>query len=114
MEPVAPGTNRAAIDAGADILAHPGLITEEEVRAAKEKNVLLEITARKGHSLTNGHVARLAERIGAKMVIDTDSHEPGDLIDAAAARMVVRGAGLPEKFFERMQENAKALISRLL
>jgi putative hydrolase len=27
-EPVAPGTNRAAIEAGVDILAHPGLITE--------------------------------------------------------------------------------------
>ena len=112
VEPVASGTNRAAIDAGADILAHPGLITEADVRAAKENNVLLEITARKGHSLTNGHVARLAEHIGAKMVIDTDSHGPGDLIDAAMAKQVVRGAGLSEEFFERMQENARVLISK--
>jgi len=112
VELVASGTNRAAIDAGADILAHPGLITEADVRAAKENNVLLEITARKGHSLTNGHVARLAEHIGAKMVIDTDSHGPGDLIDAAMAKQVVRGAGLSEEFFERMQENARVLISK--
>jgi len=35
MEPVAPGTNRAAIEAGVDLLSHPGLITPEEaVRAA--------------------------------------------------------------------------------
>jgi histidinol phosphatase-like PHP family hydrolase len=110
-EPVAPGTNRAAIDAGADILAHPGLISEADVRAAKDRNVLLEITARKGHSLTNGHVARLCEKLGAKMVINTDSHAPGDLITDLLARDVVRGAGLPEEAFAAMQKNAAALIS---
>jgi histidinol phosphatase-like PHP family hydrolase len=112
VEPVAPGTNRAAIDAGVDILAHPGLISDQDVQAAKDKGVLLEITARKGHSLTNGHVAKLAESIGAGMVIDTDSHAPGDLIDATMAKRVVRGAGLEEEFFDRMQENARSLISR--
>ena len=30
VEPVHPGTNRAAIEAKVDILAHPGLITKEE------------------------------------------------------------------------------------
>lgn len=43
-EPVPPGTNLAAIQAGADILAHPGLITEEEGRLAASKGVYLEIT----------------------------------------------------------------------
>ena len=38
-EPVAKGTNRAAIDAGADILAHPGLISEADVKAAKDFSV---------------------------------------------------------------------------
>ena len=110
-EPVAPGTNRAAIDAGADILAHPGLITEDEVLSAKDHNVLLEISARHGHSLTNGHVARLAEKTGANMVINTDSHAPGDLIDEEQARRVIRGAGLPESSFAILQENAAALIA---
>ena len=36
-EPVPPGTNLAAIQAGVDILAHPGLISEEEVRQAAAK-----------------------------------------------------------------------------
>ena len=112
-EPVAKGTNRAAIDAGVDILAHPGLITEADVRAAKDKNVLLEITARKGHSLTNGHVARLAEKIGAKMVINTDTHAPGDLIDDELAKQVICGAGLSEKYFDTMQANAAALIKNV-
>ena len=109
-EPVAKGTNRAAIDAGADILAHPGLISEEDVRAAKDNNVLLEITARQGHSLTNGHVAQLAAKIGTKMVINTDTHTPGDLIDAESAKRVICGAGLDVAYFAKMQENAAALI----
>lgn len=110
VEPVAPGTNIAAINAGVDILAHPGLISVDEVAAAKDKNVLLEITARKGHSLTNGHVARLAGKIGAKLIINTDTHTPGDLIDSDFAKQIVRGAGLDEGSFAIMQENAAALI----
>ncbi len=110
-EPVAPGTNRAAIEGGADILAHPGLITETDVKAAKNRNVMLEITARKGHSLTNGHVARLCEKNSAKMVINTDSHAPGDLITADQAKKVIRGAGLTEDYFSLMQDNANGLIA---
>ena len=56
VEPVIEGTNRAGIEAGADILAHPGNITEEDARLAAEKGVYLEITARAGHSETNQHV----------------------------------------------------------
>ena len=111
-EPVAPGTNAAAIAAGADILAHPGLISEEDVMAARDGGVLLEITARKGHSLTNGHVARLAQQCGAKLVINTDSHGPGDLIDAGIAERIVRGAGLDRSVFDDMQRNAALLIEK--
>jgi putative hydrolase len=110
VEPVAPGTNNAAIRAGVDILAHPGLISEDDLKAAKDKNVLLEITARHGHSFTNGHVARLAVKIGAKLIINTDTHAPGDLIDSHFAKQIVRGAGLDEGCFAIMQENAAALL----
>ena len=110
VEPVAPGTNRAAIEACVDVLAHPGLITAEEAALAAVNGVLLEITARGGHSLTNGHVARMALAAGAKMVVDTDSHAPGDLIDGDFARTVVVGAGLPEAAFETMQDNARAFL----
>lgn len=109
-EPVAPGTNRAALDSDIDILAHPGLILEEDVLKAKEKGILLEISARKGHSLANGHVARLAQKVGAKMVINTDSHEPGDLISQTTARRIVCGAGLTEQDFEIMQANAARFL----
>lgn len=110
VEPVAPGTNRAAMDADVDILAHPGLISMEEVIMAKEKGILLEITARKGHSLTNGHVAKLAIEAGAKLVINTDTHEPSDLINRDQALKVIRGAGLTEADFDVMQQNASAFM----
>jgi putative hydrolase len=113
VEPVPPGTNREAIEAGADILAHPGLITEEEVLRAKEKNVSLEITARKGHSLGNGHVARLAKKIGARLVLNTDTHTPDNLITRNFALKVVMGAGLEAEDLERMLENSRGFLSRL-
>jgi len=114
VEPVEGGTNRAAIEAGVDILAHPGLITEEEVLLAKKKNVLLEITARKGHSLSNGHVARLAQKVGAKLVYSTDAHGPADLLPEEAARRVVQGAGLSPEDFSIMQGNAFELVRKVM
>lgn len=114
VEPVPAGTNRAAIEAGVDVLAHPGLLAAEDAGLAAKKGVALEITARKGHSLTNGRVAALAVAAGAPMVLDTDAHEPGDLIDLAFARVVALGAGLSENDFAKMQANSRALVDRAL
>ena len=112
VEPVMEGTNRAAIEAGIDILAHPGLITPEEVQLAAEKGVCLEITTRKGHSLTNGHVLKLAEQYGAKLVINNDAHAPGDLVSPEMVRKVALGAGMTVEQFEQAQRNARDLVAR--
>ncbi len=112
VEPVPPETNRQAIAAGVDILAHPGLITEEDVIQAREKGVFLEISARKGHSLTNGHVARLAQKVGAALVFNTDAHAPEDLILREHALKIARGAGLASEDFEQMLENARKILER--
>ena len=109
-EPVMLGTNRAALRADIDILAHPGLISDEEAAMAAEKGIFLEISARKGHSLTNGHVAKLAKQHGAKLVLNTDAHEPSDLINDEQARQIVLGAGLSEDDFVQMQKNAESLL----
>jgi histidinol phosphatase-like PHP family hydrolase len=109
VEPVHPGTNRAAIEAGVDILAHPGLITKEEAELAKQKGVFLEITSRKGHSLSNGHVAAMAAATGARLVIDTDTHEPGDLITGDFARAILAGAGLAEARIGQVFANSREL-----
>ena len=114
VEPVAPGTDRAAVEcADVDILAHPGFITLEEARLAVQNNIALEITARKGHSLTNGHVAQIARAAGAMMVVDTDTHSPSDMIDQEFARKVARGAGLSEEEIDAATEtNPWILVER--
>lgn len=101
VEPVPPGTNRAAVEcADVDILAHPGLITQEEVRIAAERGVFLEISCREGHSLSNGLVAKLSLEHGAKMIVDTDAHQTGDLLTEEFARTVAVAAGIPESELE--------------
>lgn len=114
VEPVRKGTNRAAIEAGADIISHPGLITTEDLLSAKEKNVLLEITSRKGHSLANGYVAKEAMRFGAPLCINTDSHSPSDLITKDTARRVLLAAGVEENRIDSIFENSRHLIERVL
>jgi histidinol phosphatase-like PHP family hydrolase len=114
VEPVETGTNLAAIEAGVDILAHPGLITPEEVQLAAERGVYLEITTRKGHSLTNGHVAALARRFGAKLVIDNDAHAPEDLVSQERRKKVALGAGLSHEEYLRAEANAQEIVSRCL
>ncbi|MBN1917402.1 MAG: histidinol phosphate phosphatase domain-containing protein [Verrucomicrobia bacterium] len=112
-EPVAPGTNRAALQCDIDILAHPGLITEADARLAAERGVCLELSARQGHCLTNGHVARRAIEAGAKLVVNTDSHDPGDLLSEAAWRAVALGAGLTEAQAAEVAHNSEALVEKL-
>jgi len=114
VEPVAAGTNRAAVSAPIDILAHPGLITGQEAIKAATNGISLEITTRKGHSLTNGHVARIAQETGAPLILNTDSHAPGDLVDYDMARKVALGAGLTDAAFEGMLRNSQALVKKAL
>ncbi|BAT71261.1 PHP domain protein [Thermosulfidibacter takaii ABI70S6] len=114
VEPVAPGTNRAAIEAGVDILAHPGLISEEDVKLAAENGVALEISGRKGHSFTNGHVVALAKLHGATLVFDTDTHSPSDLMDLETAMKVLMGAGLDEREALEVINNGYRLARKIL
>jgi histidinol phosphatase-like PHP family hydrolase len=114
VELVAPGTNRVAIESSVDILAHPGLITEEEVLLAREHSVHLELTSREGHSLTNGHVAKLAQKIGAPMILNSDTHVPGDIWEVGHLHEIVLGAGLTEDDFQTMMKNAECIAKRCL
>ncbi|WP_207259552.1 histidinol phosphate phosphatase domain-containing protein [Desulfovibrio sp. Huiquan2017] len=114
VEPVAPGTNLAAIEAGVDILAHPGLITDEEVRLAVEKGVALEITTRGGHSYTNGHVAAMARKHGARLVVDNDAHAPRDLIGEDLRRTIALGAGLTPDEYRQTEANAWEIVQRCM
>ncbi len=114
VEPVPEGTNRAAIEAGVDILAHPGLITKEEVELARERGVALEITTRRGHSLTNGHVARLAREVGATMILNSDTHSPGNILTPRLRERTILGAGLGAEYVEELAANSRRLAEKLL
>lgn len=114
VEPVRFGTNMAAIQAGVDIVAHPGFITDEEVMLAAQNGVCLEITARKGHSLTNGHVAKLALAHNAKLVVDTDAHGQNDFITGEMAGKILSGAGIPEGMLKSVFQNSRDLVKKAL
>ncbi len=111
MEPVRPGTNRAAIEAGVDVLAHPGFITEDDARLAAEKGILLELSGRKGHSLTNGHVAKTALKCGAKLAVNADAHGPGDFLTKDMAKIVALGAGLTEDQYRQIRDNMSDFVA---
>ncbi|MDH4100048.1 MAG: histidinol phosphate phosphatase domain-containing protein [Nitrospirota bacterium] len=111
-EPVAPGTNLAALESDIDILAHPGLITEEEVRLAVKRRIYLEVSGRKGHSLSNGHVVKQALMLGAALVLNSDAHEPGDLLSHDRARRVLLGAGWPEERLGEVFGHSAQLVEK--
>jgi putative hydrolase len=112
VEPVPEGTNLSAVQAGIDILAHPGLISPDVVQLAADNGVCLEITARKGHCLSNGHVARMAMQYGARLVLNTDTHTPDNLITAAHAQQIAVGSGLTENDFSTMLTNSRELVAK--
>lgn len=114
VEPVIPGTNRAAIEAGVDILAHPGLILQEDARLAAGKGVCLEITCRRGHMNGNKHVFEAAMKAGAKMVINTDSHAPGDLLTQEMYREVLRSVTDDDKIGGAIMNNSEKLVSKAI
>ena len=101
-EPVAKGTDMAAVrNPDVDVLGHPGFITEEEAQIARDNGVTLEVTGRAGHNITNGHVVNMARLVGAKMVIDSDTHAPENLMSEADARIVGAGAGMTPEEVEK-------------
>ncbi len=115
VEPVAAGTNAVAVrNPEVDILAHPGALSLADAEAAAANGVALEITGRKGHSLANGHVARLAASTGAEALINSDAHAPGDLMDAERAWAVALGAGMDETAARRALEAFPAELVRRL
>ena len=114
VEPVEPGTNRAAIDCeDVDVLAHPGLLDPQDAARAAARGCFIEVSGRKGHGFANGHVVRTALAAGAPLILDSDAHEPQDLLTPAFARTVLLGAALPESELQTvLLANPQALLAR--
>lgn len=115
VEPVQKGTNHYAVNSKyVDILAHPGFITLEEAKKAAENGIFLEITSRKGHSLSNGYVVDTARKSGAKLLVNTDTHSPSDFIDQEFAYKVAMAAGLSEQeAYEVVVNNPLEIMKRI-
>ena len=113
VEPVPPGTNRASVECpDVDVLGHPGLLTDEEAALARENNVFLEITSRRGHCLGNGNTVVVGRAAGAKFLINSDTHAPGDLHTEEFARTVALGAGLtPTEADAALYDNPQLLLA---
>lgn len=114
-EPVEKGTNLAALRSPhVDILAHPGLLSLEEAQLAATNGIFLELSARKGHCLTNGHVASLAQQAGAKLLLNSDAHSEQDLLTIPLATAIIHGTGLDDTVCHQiMNINPQALIKNL-
>jgi putative hydrolase len=113
-EPVALGTNRAGIEAGVDVLAHPGLISEEEVRLEAANGVHLEISARFSHGLGNGRLVSLARDAGAALVINSDAHSPADILTPNWREKVAFGSGLTADEMERINKSMISLVEKIV
>ena len=111
-EPVIPGTNRKAIEAGCDILAHPGLITDSDVEFAKARGVCLEITTRKNHSRTNKRLFKIAKRVGAKLVLDNDAHSDENLATRAKAIRILRSLGMTQPDINQVFKNSSDIVRK--
>ncbi|MFC1804776.1 histidinol phosphate phosphatase domain-containing protein [Candidatus Omnitrophota bacterium] len=109
-EPVTKGTNRACLEAGIDILAHPGLISDNDALLAKKKKVFLEVTARRGHKVTNAHVVERGLKSGAKLILNTDSHTPEDIITPDMIISNARRAGLSLKEIDNIYFETKKFL----
>ena len=115
VEPVEPGTNLAALKSSSvDLLAHPGILTDEEAILAKTQQIFVELSARPGHSLSNGHVARTALNREARLLLDSDAHGPEDLLRPDLSLKIAKGAGLNDnQTHALLVSNPKKLLTKL-
>jgi histidinol phosphatase-like PHP family hydrolase len=112
-EPVIKGTNKKALSSGIDILAHPGFITKNDVELAKQRNVFLEVTARKSHCISNRHVVKLAKQIGARLIINTDSHSAQDILEISQRQKLALKSGLNKSHLRKIYKDTASFISKI-
>lgn len=115
QEPVPGGTNLAALNCPfVDILAHPGLLTRDEAALAAKNGKYLELSARRGHRDSNGHVAEMAMQAGAKMLVNSDAHKEDNLLTPQAAEEVLQSANVSQLHDEILLQNPQALIQKIM
>lgn len=112
VEPVAKNTNHLALLADIDILAHPGLISDEDTKLAAKRGVFLEVTSRHGHREANTHVINQARKFGAKLILDNDSHTPEDIISCEELIKVAMACGLTQEEIDTIYQNVQTFLTK--
>jgi histidinol phosphatase-like PHP family hydrolase len=112
VEPVIKGTNRAALEADIDILAHPGKISDNDVKLAKKRGVFLEITSRHGHNQTNSFVAKLALKFGTKLILNQDAHHPEDILNPKQLISIGHKSGLNMQQIKRIYQDLATFLKK--
>jgi len=112
VEPVVKGTNTAALKADIDILAHPGLISEDDLKLAKDKGIFLEITSRKGHAKANPYLVGRAFKFGARLILNNDSHQPEDIISPEELVAIALKAGLSREAVDRIYKELEQFLKQ--
>lgn len=112
MECVEEGTNFAAIEAGADILAHPGLIDEQAAAYAAERGVALELSCAPRHAFANSHIINMAERFGCTLVPGSSAVTQREILPPTLRDRLYQGAGLTREGAIRIQQNAGKLLQK--
>ncbi len=99
------GTNFSAIRAKADILFNAGLIDEKCVELAKENNVFLEVSTHPKHAYANAHLAKLADKHGAKLALGSKARSLHEIHSPEMQRMILKGACVEkENSYELLQK----------
>jgi histidinol phosphatase-like PHP family hydrolase len=111
-EDVPPNTNLCAVKAGVDILAHPGYLSEEEADIAAQNDVKIEITTREHHKVTNKEVAQTALKKNAKLVLNTDTHMPENLLTKEIIAQTLFDIGFTVGYYDIMQNNSREIIDK--
>lgn len=115
-EPVEKGTNLAAVQSPyVDILAHPGFITPEETALAAKNNIFIELSARKGHSVANAHIALVSQQSKAKLLVNSDAHTETDLLTPDLTETILRQAGVDNQQLHQqiLKHNPLLLIDKI-
>lgn len=113
VEPVKEGTNSAAVESDIDILAHPGLLTQQQAQIAARRKIAIEITTRQGHCLGNGNVAKLWGKYKFPVVLNTDTHSPDNIITRDFAKTVLLCAGIDENEIEGIFLNSLQIARKI-
>lgn len=112
LESVEEGTNFAAIEAGVDILAHPGLIDEQAAARAAERGVALELSCAPRHAFANAHIIGMAERFGCALVPGSSATGPRDILPPSLRKRLYQGAGLTRAGELKMRQASQNILQK--